>query len=138
MEYFLGSLITLVTIFFAIRINKNKLPEQRTFVRYSQAYKVEGLRDLMKQMITPKPVSKTQARKHTSDISTRVLFLNDNAYWIKDNALYTAKLIDGKVDNESTKPVDTMGMDKVQLDKTIFIVSKLTEGFEDDRSNTGN
>jgi hypothetical protein len=52
--------------------------------------------------------------------------------------LYTAKLIDGKVDDESTTTVDTMGMDKVQLDKTIFIVSKLTEGLEDDRSNTGN
>jgi hypothetical protein len=119
-------------------MNKNKLPQPRTLVRYSQAYKVEGLKDLMKQMITPKPLPKTQARKHTSDISTRVLFLNDSAYWIKDNALYTAKLIDGKVDDESTTTVDTMGMDKVQLDKTIFIVSKLTEGLEDDRSNTGN
>ena len=138
MEYFLGSLITLVTIFFAIKMNKNKLPQPRTLVRYSQAYKVEGLKDFMKQMITPKPLPKTQARKHTSDISTRVLFLNDSAYWIKDNALYTAKLIDGKVDDESTTTVDTMGMDKVQLDKTIFIVSKLTEGLEDDRSNTGN
>jgi len=30
-----------------------------------------------------------------------------------------------------------MGMDKVELDKMIFIVDKLTEGNEDDSRNSG-
>ena len=128
MEYFLGSLITLATIYVANRFLNSKMPKTKSLVKYSQAYKYEGLKDIFKKMLAPKPPIKTQASKHLNNHSTRFLFLQDNAYWIKDNALYTAKLIDGKVDEESTRTVDTMGMDKVQLDKTIFIVSKLTEG----------
>ncbi len=58
----------------------------------------------------------------------RVIIIEGNAYWIVDQTLYTAKIIDGSVDNETTKKVDTMTMDDVQLEKTQFIVQKLTEG----------
>jgi hypothetical protein len=90
------------------------------------------------KIISPKKIAKTQSTNYLRKISTKILFFNDSAYWIKDNALYTADLIEGEVDEKSTRTVDTMGMDKVQLDKTIFIVSKLREGIDDDRSNTGN
>jgi len=35
---------------------------------------------------------------------------------------------EGQIDYNSKKGVDTYTMDKIQLDKTIFIVEKLTEG----------
>ena len=62
---------------------------------------------------------------------------DDRAYWIKDNTFYEANLVDGEVDKNTTKVVDTMTMDKVELDKMAFIVQKLTEGTRNDFGNPG-
>jgi hypothetical protein len=67
----------------------------------------------------------------------RMIFTEDKAYWIKDNAFYEAKVVDGEIDKENAKVVDTMAMDKVELDKMIFIVEKLTEGIKNDFGNPG-
>ena len=87
----------------------------------------------------PKEIHKkeTQARKYMKQAWVRVVILDDNAYWIKDNALYVAELVDGAVDKESTKRVDTMSMNKVELDKTMFVVEKLREGRGDENSSSG-
>jgi hypothetical protein len=58
----------------------------------------------------------------------RVIIIEGEAYWIVDQTLYVANIVDGLVDNDTTKKVDTMAMDTVQLEKTQFIVQKLTEG----------
>jgi hypothetical protein len=61
-----------------------------------------------------------------------------HAYWIANNALQVAKIIDGIVQEDSAKKVDMMGMDKVELEEMIFIVEKLTEGKSNDRWSSGN
>jgi hypothetical protein len=122
MEYFLGCLITLATLAFASRINNKHAIQQRPLIRNTQSIKVEATKDFLKKIIEPKPIKKTQSRVYLSKTSTRVLILQNHAYWIANNALYTADIVDGEVDENSTRTVDTMGMDKVQLDKTIFIV----------------
>ncbi len=61
------------------------------------------------------------------------------AYWINDNKLFEAPISEeGLIDYSSSSPIDTMTMDKVELDKISFIVEKLTEGDNDDRSNPRN
>lgn len=80
----------------------------------------------------------TQSSKHEESKFTKVLVLEDTAYWIKDNQVYSAKVLEDKIDGYSTSIVDTMGMDDVQLDKMIFIIDKLTEGTNNDRSDSGN
>jgi hypothetical protein len=67
----------------------------------------------------------------------RVMVVDDQAYWIKDNTFFTADMVDDNLDNDSTRTVDTMGMDEVQLKKMIFIVDKLTEGTSNDRGDSG-
>ena len=67
----------------------------------------------------------------------RVMFLEDKAYWIKDNAFFTANVFDGIIDEESTSRVDIMGMDDVQLKEMSFIVDKLTEGIDDENRYSG-
>ena len=42
------------------------------------------------------------------------------------------------IDNESARLVDTMSMNKVQLDKMLFIMDQLKEGDSNDSSGTGN
>lgn len=71
----------------------------------------------------------TQASKHRESNMVRIVFLENQAYWIRDSVFYTADIDDeGFIDPETTRAVDTMTMDKVQLDKMSFIVEKLTEG----------
>ena len=52
--------------------------------------------------------------------------------------LLTANIIDGNIDQNSTKGVDTMGVDKVELNKLSMIVDKLTEESINDNRNSGN
>lgn len=80
----------------------------------------------------------TQATNHYDSRQVRVLMTETNAYWIADNALHVADVVDGSVVESSTKKVDMMGMDKVELEEMIFIVEKLTEGKSNDRWSSGN
>ena len=62
----------------------------------------------------------------------------DGLIWfIKNNTLYNVESEDGQFEEDLAKKVDTMGMDDVQLKKTIFIVEKLTEGIKNDSGNSG-
>lgn len=75
------------------------------------------------------PKLNTQASKHRDSNLVKIVFMDQKAYWIKDNVFYTADVSEtGSIDIESTSAVDTMTMDKIQLDKMSFIVDKLTEG----------
>lgn len=139
MEYLIGSLLTLFAIVVlsrnVARVHKQNVP---VLVRYSQAYTYNLLRPILPYIVdyTKKKV-KTQATQHNSKSQIRIIFTSDEAYWISGNNLYVAKLNEGFVDEASAQVVDTMTMDKVQLDKVIFIVEQLTEGITNDNSNSG-
>ena len=128
MEYFLGSLITLLIMSYFGKRSAKVMSKPPKTVRLSQSY-IDTIIDnkILKEFL-PKPRKKTQSLEHTKKDEVRVIIIEGNAYWIVDQTLYTAKIIDGSVDNETTKKVDTMTMDDVQLEKTQFIVQKLTEG----------
>jgi predicted ribosome-associated RNA-binding protein Tma20 len=82
---------------------------------------------------------KTQSQIHEEKNSIKVIIMDNSAYWIKDNVFYTAQIsLDGDVDKNTTSIVDTMSMDKVQLDKMMFIIDRLREGTFDDSGGTGN
>jgi hypothetical protein len=79
-----------------------------------------------------KLISKTQSKNHYDKTNVKVIIVDNNAYWIKDNIFYKAPLVDQLIDKESAEQVDTINMDKVQLDKMLFIMDKLREGISDD------
>lgn len=82
---------------------------------------------------------KTQSRLHDSKTNIKVIIMDNQAYWIKDNIFYTADMqMDGNVDKDTTRTVDTMAMNKVQLNKMMFIIDRLREGVFDDSGGTGN
>ena len=86
--------------------------------------------------INHEPDVKNQSRNYIKNSYVRVVIAEDSAYWIKDNALFTAQVVDGMVDKETQRRVDTMSMDSVELEKTMVIVEKLREGLDED-SGTG-
>ena len=68
----------------------------------------------------------------------KVLFFEKDAYWIKENALFIAEQEDGIVKEDTARRVDTMGMNRVQLEKVMYIVDILNEGNQNDSGYTRN
>ena len=81
---------------------------------------------------------KSQSKIRKEKENVRVIILEDIAYWIKDNAFYTAPMVDNLINKDSAIQVDTIHMDKVQLDKMLFIMDRLREGINDDSRGSGN
>jgi hypothetical protein len=143
MEYLVGSLATIIAFVIYHRLTRESFEEiskvgQR--ITYSQSYMFNLLHPLIPsndylKKLNPK---KTQSYLHHEKLYIKIMFYEDKAYWIKDNKFFTADMVDGKIVEDSEKTVDTMAMDKVELDKMAFIVDMLTKGKTDDRGITGN
>lgn len=128
MEYALGSLITIGVILLTRFIMARHPLEMPPTVRYSQSHVHNLIAPFLptNREMTEPPV--TQSSKYLDKISLRVVFLEGKAYWIKDDKFYVANAINHIVDHESATEVDTMAMDKIQLDKIKVVVEKLAEG----------
>lgn len=142
MDYLVGVVGTLITIWFVsnrlrssmqkVRLRPPMYTQSQTFqlTRYSGGYYYQ-LEDHGLSL-------KTQATDFFDKRHTRVVVYEDKAYWIVNNKLYSAKFDGEEVLKDSAKEVDTIAMDKVELDKMVFIVDLLTEGNSNDSGSTGN
>jgi predicted ribosome-associated RNA-binding protein Tma20 len=81
---------------------------------------------------------KSQSKIRQEKENVRVIIVENEAYWIKDNAFYTAQMVNNLIGKDYAIQVDTEHMDKVQLDKMLFILDKLREGISNDSRGTGN
>lgn len=81
--------------------------------------------------------AKSQSVNHYDKTNTKVILFENNAYWIKHNIFYKAPLVEELIDKDAAEQVDTISMDKVQLDKMLFIMDKLREGINDDSRGSG-
>jgi hypothetical protein len=134
MEYFVGSLLTLITMSVVARLvksPKNNIKSIKT--RFNQSRQHELVKDYLPHI---KKKLKTQATADFNKKHTRIIFVGENAYWIEKDGLHKARFADGKIDEENKMRVDIMAMDKVELDMMAFIVDKLTEGLTDDSGNS--
>jgi hypothetical protein len=69
----------------------------------------------------------------------RVVIADGSAYWILNNVFYTANAINGRVDEETIKPLDIENMPTKELDKMLSILDDLKQGVgPNDSSGTGN
>jgi hypothetical protein len=137
MEYFAGSIVTLVTMYIVAKLvnhPKNNVKSVKT--KFSQSRQFDLVMDFIPE--TPTKPMITQSIKHERSQYIRIYFIDKDAYWIEDNRVYTAKFENGIVDHENKKTVDMTTIDKVELDKMIFVVERLTEGLSDDSGNSRN
>ena len=137
MEYLIGSLLTFVLVVLLRLFAKKNIPQFKSFITYSQSHVHELIRPFLLDNDEIEKVKITQATKHYDKTHIRIIMVQNKAYWIKDSVLYVAEIVNGEVNQESAKEVDIMSMDKVQLDRMMFIVDKLTEGTTNDYWNTG-
>jgi hypothetical protein len=136
MEYFLGSLITLIAIFFTKEYLTKTISTKIKPIRFSQTRALELSIDIIQTAIQPVEILNSQSIVHYNKSTLKILIIEKLAYWIKDNGLYVADIIDGDIDHDSTREVDTMDMDKVQLEKMIYIVEQLREGMPNDNRDS--
>lgn len=142
MEYILGAIITLVTVaFVSNRFNKSEAMKVSVNVRYSQSRAFELMKPLkiFNQMLdmVQNPII-TQTTKHNDSMHVKVVIADNEAYWISNNKFYVADVRDKMVVQESTREVDTMAMDDVELKKISEIVEILRKEDKNDRGSSGN
>lgn len=141
MKYISGFILAFILIYFfeKFQAKHNILQEKKIKpIRYSQSHIHSLVFPLLPKGIKIKKPKKTQSAIHEAKNNIKVIIMDNSAYWIKDNAFYMADMsIDGTVNKDSTRRVDTDGMSRVQLDKMLFIIDKLREGTLDDSGSTG-
>jgi hypothetical protein len=139
MKYFLGSLITLVVLYIFSKIKPVLIvPITNNKFRYSQSH----IHQIIKPLIPPPSKLKKQidrqSFKHEEKTNIKVVIMDEKAYWVRGNKFYEADVDGRDIDKESAKVVDTMHMDRVQLDKMLFIMDQLRDGKKDDSGSSGN
>lgn len=136
MEYFVGSIVTLIMVVTLGNYFRNKnINPPKIFHSQSRQYTML----LPYTLINPPPPEKrksSQVTRFEEKRYKRVVFYEDLAYWISDNTFYVANHNMGQIDKESASQVDTMVMNSVQLKKMVFIIEQLTEGIQDDSGDT--
>jgi hypothetical protein len=80
----------------------------------------------------------TQTSKHHDSLHVKVVIADNEAYWISNDKFYVADVRDKMVIQESTREVDTMAMDDVELNKISEIVELLRKEDKNDRGSSGN
>lgn len=134
MDFILGATIPLLVIYL---LNKWILPyhqSKQIKISYRQSDIYETIRPALPILNDLAPRPETQASKHEARNMIKVLMYENQAYWIKDNSVFVADIVNGDVDRAAARVVDTMAMDKVQLDRLSFIIDKLTKGDSGDSS----
>ena len=126
MEYFLGSVSTIIAVIAVNILTKKSLSKNKIRLKRSQSHLYKLLSDISLKDIE-KANKEKQSGKYLKKYSVKVMIVENKAYWIKDNQLYVADCTRGDIDGDSTSKVDTMAMDAVELEKTMFIVEKLSE-----------
>ena len=105
---------------------------------YSQSSIHNIVKDFIPKKLFNKPAIVSQSRKHTEKNMVRIIVLDNNAYWVKDNIFYTAKTKNGNIIDETVKPVDIENMPKKELDKMLFILDNLGRGKNNDSGSSRN
>jgi hypothetical protein len=128
MEYFIGAIITLAVWISANKyLNKEISKIKIKKVIYRQSHLFEIIKPTLPYMPVPRKELVSQASKFKKSNMKKVMFFMNKAYWIENNAVYSADITENGIDKESKIAIDTMTMDDVELKQMQYIVEKLTE-----------
>ena len=68
----------------------------------------------------------------------KVIIVDNQAYWVSENTFFVAESVNGEIQRQTARPVNTNGLSKVDLDKMLFILDSLKNGKKNDSSSAGN
>jgi hypothetical protein len=132
MEFLLGTITTMLVLFIFIvfLINKKNKREPFFLIKYNQSHIHRILSPLLPQVNQINKINNknNQSGKHLKNTNVKVLIVDGKAYWTKNNVFYVSNIVNGDIDKDNAQVVDTMGMNKVELDKMLFIIDQLRKG----------
>jgi hypothetical protein len=123
-------LISILTIgiSFAI-INTISKKEKKDFNKI--IYRQSDMHNILKQFffkdIFDDKVVTSQSKIWKEKQTTKVVIIDEKAYWVSNNMFYVGDAVNGKVNPETGKPLDTSKMSKKEIDKLLFILDNLKE-----------
>jgi hypothetical protein len=83
-----------------------------------------------------KKIIPRQSRNQEEKTNIKVVIFDNKAYFVRDAKFYCAEMHGTEIDGANATLVDTMGMDKVQLDKMLFIMDQLRDGKKNDSGDS--
>jgi hypothetical protein len=139
MEYLLVIGLTLLAYWSIIKISNKKRISFLKKIKYRQSNIHEMIKDVIPKQRFDKPKFITQSQKHVQKNMLKVVIEKDKAYWIMDNVFYTANAINGRIDEDTAKPLDIENMSIKELDNMLSILDDLKQGVgPDDSGSAGN
>jgi hypothetical protein len=139
MEYLLIMGLTLLSYWSIIKISNKRRMIFLNKNKYRQSSIYEMVKDFIPKQRFDRPKVITQSQKHIQKNMLKVVITEGNAYWILDNVFYTANAINGRVDEETVRPLDIQNMPTEELDKMLSILDDLKQGVgPNDSGSTGN
>ena len=132
----IGLTIVVICSIIIITVKKNKRYFAKIVYRQSDIHQI--VKNFIPRDLFELPKQLSQARKHLRSNTVKVLIIEDHAYWVHDNMFYVADTVEGSVDPETVRPIDTNNMSNRDIDKMLFILDSLKNGNSDDSSGTWN
>jgi len=139
MKYLLIIGLTLLSYWSIIKISNKRRMIFLNKNKYRQSSIFEMVKDVVPKQRFDKPKVITQSQRHIQKNMLRVVIADGSAYWILNNVFYTANAINGRVDEETIKPLDIENMPTKELDKMLSILDDLKQGVgPNDSGSSGN
>ena len=120
-----------------------KLMRKRARKRFSKIlYRQSDIHKLLKYFFSIRlphnegPSSQLTKRKEKN--MTKVIFVDNQAYWVSENTFFVAESINGEIQRQTARPVNTNGLSKIDLNKMLFILDSLKNGSKNDSGSSGN
>ena len=127
MEYILGAITATLAIFVAKKLWEPLRKPKSLSVRYSQSHTFELMKPALTFLPFLEPIPDSQSKRFSEKDLVNVLIYENKAYWIRHNAVFQANIVDGNVDQQSAEKIDTMKLDKPELEKLSFVIEQLNE-----------
>jgi archaellin len=137
MIYILVVGLTLIAFSSIIIVMNKKRKNSFNKVLYRQSDMHNILKEFFFKDIFDDKVVTSQSKIWKEKQTTRVVVVDQKAYWVSGNMFYVGDTVDGKVRPETGKPLDTTKMSKREVDKMLFILDNLKNGKLNDSGSAG-
>jgi len=130
--------LTLIAFSSIIIVMNKKRKKSFNKILYRQSDMHNMLKHFFFKDIFDDKVITSQSKIWKEKQTTRVVIIDQRAYWVSNNIFYVGDTVDGKVKPETGKPLDTANMSKKEVNKMLFILDNLKNGKINDSGSAGN
>ena len=132
----IGLTLPLVWVILKLMRKKARKRFSKTLYRQSDVHKLLKYFFSIRLLNEEEPISQLTKRKEKN--MTKVIFVDNQAYWVSENTFFVAESVNGEIQRQTARPVNTNGLSKVDLDKMLFILDSLKNGSKNDSGSSGN